>query len=301
MTTTVEKSLLVDVPVSVAYGQWTQFEQFPKFMSGVERIEQQDDEHLHWVAEIAGVRREWDARIVEQVPDRKVAWAATSGATNAGAVTFEPAGPGQTHVHLHLEYEPEGLVEKVGDKLSIVEKQAEGDLERFKAYIEGEGTASGSWQGTVNPGLDARPGIADAATSIGDDGKAGLSGKAVAAGVGVAAAAVAAVVAGRKHGEEEHTVASLAAEHPAEQPTTPTTATTPAVLPEDGAPAATTDELDVVAPTTSAHDLDPVEPATHVGGPAPVGTGPVTTGTPTPTGTTAGEGDTVPGEEANRI
>src|SRR3954466_10807110 len=167
--TKVEKSIDVDVPVTTAYNQWTQFEQFPQFMSGIEQVEQLDERTLRWVAEIAGVRRQWIATVIEQVPDRKVAWAATEGATNAGAVTFEDAGGGQTSVHLSLEYEPEGLVEKVGDKLNIVENQAEGDLERFKAFIESEGYASGAWRGTVNPGGTlGSPGTEEADSSRGD-------------------------------------------------------------------------------------------------------------------------------------
>jgi hypothetical protein len=193
MTTTVEKTIEVDVPVSTAYDQWTQFESFPEFMGGVKRVDQLDDRRLHWVAEIAGVAREWDARIVEQEPDTKVAWAATEGATNAGAVHFSSLGPTRTLVRLHLEYEPEGLVEKAGDALNIVQKQAEGDLERFKAYIESRGTATGSWRGSV-PGAAGVPGVEDAAQTRGDSGKAGVTGKAVAAGV--AAAAVGAAVAG---------------------------------------------------------------------------------------------------------
>jgi carbon monoxide dehydrogenase subunit G len=199
MTTTVEKSVMVNVPVSTAYNQWTQFEEFPQFMSGVTSVTQLGDDRLEWVAEIAGVRRQWQARILEQVPDRKVAWAATEGATNAGAVTFEDVGGGQTKVHLSLEYEPEGMVEKVGDKLNVVERQAEGDLERFKQFIESEGYATGAWRGSVNEGRPVgTPGVQDAAASQGDKGKAGVSGKAVAAGAAVAGAAVAAAAASRK-------------------------------------------------------------------------------------------------------
>ncbi len=197
MTTTVEKSILVNVPISTAYNQWTQFEDFPQFMGGVKSVTQLSDDRLEWVAQIAGVRRQWQARIVEQIPDQKVAWAATEGATNAGAVTFTDAGGGQTSVHLSLEYEPEGLVEKVGDKLNIVENQAERDLEKFKAFIESEGYATGAWRGSVNEGAEAgSPGVEDAAESRGDEGKAGVSGKAVAAGVGAAVAAAGAAVAG---------------------------------------------------------------------------------------------------------
>lgn len=202
MTTKVEKSVQVDVPVNQAYNQWTQFEDFPHFMGGVREVHQLDDTHLHWVAEIAGVRREWDAAILEQEPDRKVAWAATGGATNAGAVRFEAAGPSSTIVYLTLEYEPEGAVEQVGDKLGIVERQVTSDLERFKELIEDEGYATGAWRGSVNEHLDVgTPGVGDAVGSHGDKGKAGVSGKAVAAGVaavaGVAAAAGAAVAASK--------------------------------------------------------------------------------------------------------
>jgi ribosome-associated toxin RatA of RatAB toxin-antitoxin module len=207
VTTKVEKSILVNVPVSTAYNQWTQFEDFPRFMGGVKSVKQLEDDRLEWVAEIAGVRRQWTARVLEQVPDRKVAWAATEGATNAGAVTFDDVGGGQTSVHLTLEYEPEGLLEKVGDKLNIVENQAEADLDRFKAFIEAEGYATGAWRGSVNEGAPVgTPGLAEASSSRGDTGKAGVSGKTVAAGLGAAAAAVgAAAVAGKKASANDDT------------------------------------------------------------------------------------------------
>ncbi|MGO4230084.1 SRPBCC family protein [Arthrobacter sp. YAF34] len=201
MSTRVEKRVLVNVPVSVAYNQWTQFEDFPHFMDGVKSVKQLSDDRLEWVAEIAGVHRQWQATILEQVPDRKVAWAATEGATNAGAVTFEDLGGGQTSVKLFLDYEPEGIVEKVADRLSIVAKQAEDDLERFKAFIEDEGYATGAWRGTVSEGVPAgTPDIDAAAGSRGDSGKAGVSGKMV-AGVGLAAAAAAGVAAVAGHKE----------------------------------------------------------------------------------------------------
>ncbi|MGY1915251.1 SRPBCC family protein [Blastococcus sp. SYSU DS0973] len=206
MTTKAEKSIQVDVPVSTAYNQWTQFEDFPHFMGGVKEVRQHGDKRLHWVAEIAGVRREWDATIIEQIPDQKIAWAATEGATNAGAVRFEPVGAGSTLVHLSLEYEPEGLVEKVGDKLGVVERQVDADLERFKALVESPGYATGGWRGTINPGQDVgTPGANAAFSSRGDSGKAGVSGKAVAAGAavaGAAAAAAGAVAAGSSSGQE---------------------------------------------------------------------------------------------------
>jgi len=193
VTTKVERQVVVSVPVRTAYNQWTQFEEFPQFMGGVERVIQLEDDRVHWVAEIGGVKREWDATILEQVPDRKVAWAATEGATNAGAVYFEDRG-GQTEVRLVLEFEPEGLVERAGDALGIVEKQAESDLERFKSYIESRGSETGAWRGSVDEGAGVgTPDASWAEESRGDSGKAGVSAKAaVAAGAAAAAAGVAA-------------------------------------------------------------------------------------------------------------
>ena len=223
MSTKVEKSILVNVPVATAYNQWTQFEEFPRFMNGVSSVTHLSDDRLEWVAEIAGVKRQWEAKILEQIPDQKVAWAATSGATNAGEVRFEDVGGGQTSVHLFLDYEPEGLVEKVGDKLNVVEGQAEGDLERFKAFIEDAGYATGAWRGTVKPdGHVGTPGVAHADASRGDDGKAGVSGKVVAAGVGLAAAGIAAAVHAKTADDEPPAVTPavpVAAEDPT--PVTP--------------------------------------------------------------------------------
>ncbi len=208
MTTKVEKSVLVNVPVSTAYNQWTQFEEFPHFMGGVKSVTQLGDSRLQWVAEIAGIKRQWEATILEQVADQKVAWAATEGATNAGQVRFEDLGGGQCRVHLTLDYEPEGVVEKVGDKLNIVEKQAEGDLERFKTFIEDEGYATGAWRGSVNEGaLVGKPNVQDAAASEGDKGKAGVSLKAAAVGVGIVAAA--AGVAAARGGKSDSTDADV--------------------------------------------------------------------------------------------
>jgi hypothetical protein len=196
MSTTVEESIEVDLPVSTVYNQRTQFEDFPQFMSGVTSVTQLSDDRLEWVAEIAGVRRRWEAKILEQVPERKIAWAATEGATNAGAVTFQDLS-GRTLVHLSLEYEPEGLVETVGDKLNVVENRAKGDLGKFKKFIESEGYPTGSWRGSVNPGgTGGKPSVDEADTSRGDQGKAGVSGKAVAAGLGAAAAAAGVAAAG---------------------------------------------------------------------------------------------------------
>ncbi|WP_240645782.1 SRPBCC family protein [Georgenia sp. SYP-B2076] len=248
MTTKVEKSILVNVPVSTAYNQWTQFEDFPQFMGGVKSVTQLSDDRLQWVAEIAGVKRQWEAKILEQVRDRKVAWAATEGATNAGAVTFEDVGGGQTSVHLSLEYEPEGLVEKVGDKLNVVENQAEKDLDRFKAFIESEGYATGAWRGSVGEGAAVgTPGVDDAAASRGDKGKAGVSGKVAAAAVGLAAAGAAAAVAGaKKSGSDESEEATPVAGMPLETETVvvESDVVTP---PVNATPAGTTPVADVPA------------------------------------------------------
>ncbi len=178
MTTKVEKTVVVEVPLSTVYNQWTQFEEFPEFMGGVEKVTQLADDRLEWVAELGGVRRQWVAKVVEQVPDSKVAWAAVEGATNAGAVTFTSAGPARTEVHLTMEFEPEGFLEAVADKLHIVENQAEHDLENFKRFVESEGYATGAWRGAINQGATVRtPGVEDAASSFGDAGKVGDDGE----------------------------------------------------------------------------------------------------------------------------
>ncbi len=141
-----QKSIVVDRPVTTVYNQWTQFEEFPQFMEGVERVVQLDDRRLHWVAEIAGTRREWDAEIVDQEPDRRIAWRSIDGTPNGGVVTFEPEGD-RTRVNLDLDVEPQGAIEQIGDKLGFVSKQAEGDLKRFKEFIESRGTETGGWRG----------------------------------------------------------------------------------------------------------------------------------------------------------
>src|SRR3954453_3504093 len=187
MATKVAKSTLVNVPVETAYAQWTQFEEFPHFMDGVAEVRQLDDTTLQWVAVVGGIKREGPAVILEQVPNQKVAWAATEGATNAGAVYFTPAGPARTTVQLELEYEPEGVGETVADKVGLVERRAGRALERFKAFIEDAGYASGAWRGTV-PGAVGTPGVEAAAASEGDSGSAGGSKKGVAGAAAAAAA-----------------------------------------------------------------------------------------------------------------
>jgi uncharacterized membrane protein len=146
----IEKSIDVNVPVREAYNQWTQFESFPQFMDGVESVQQQGDTNLHWVATIAGKRQEWDAEITEQTPDQRISWCATEGATNSGVVTFHRLGDGRSKIMLQLDFEPEGAVEKAGDKLGLVKTRAKGDLKRFKEFIESQGRESGAWRGEVD-------------------------------------------------------------------------------------------------------------------------------------------------------
>ena len=146
----IEESIDVKAPLSTVYNQWTQFEEFPRFMEGVERVDQLDDTRLHWVAEIGGKQQEWDATVAEQRPDERVAWTSTSGAKHAGVVTFHRISDDTTRVMLQLEYEPEGFVENVGDALGLVKRRTKGDLERFKGFIENRGTETGAWRGEVD-------------------------------------------------------------------------------------------------------------------------------------------------------
>ena len=143
------ESIDVEVPVRTAYDQWTQFEEFPRFMDGIESVRQLDDTHLEWTADIAGMDKRWTAEITEQTPDQRIAWKATEGATNAGVVTFHRLDDRQSRVTLQLDVEPDGPVESVGDTLGFVQRRAKGDLERFKAFIEDRGVATGAWRGEV--------------------------------------------------------------------------------------------------------------------------------------------------------
>jgi uncharacterized membrane protein len=145
----VEESVEVQAPVRMVYNQWTQFELFPQFMEGVESVQQMGDDRLHWVAEIGGARREWNAKITEQHPDERIAWASTDGAQNAGVVTFHRLDESTTKVMLQLDYEPDGFIENVGDKLGFVSRRATGDLKRFKEFIENRGNATGEWRGDI--------------------------------------------------------------------------------------------------------------------------------------------------------
>jgi uncharacterized membrane protein len=153
----VEKSIEVNVPVRAAYNQWTQFEEFPRFMEGVEEVRQLDDKRLHWKAEIAGKTEEWDAEITEQIPDKRIAWTNTSGAKNAGVVTFHYVEPEKTRVNLVLDYEPAGAVENVGSALGLVDRRVKGDLDRFKEFIEARGHETGAWRGEIRNEDAERP------------------------------------------------------------------------------------------------------------------------------------------------
>jgi uncharacterized membrane protein len=145
----IEKTTEVHVPVRTAYDQWTQFEEFPKFMEGVESVHQLDDRRLHWRAEIFGKMLEWSAEISEQIPDTRIAWRSTSGAPNAGVVSFYRLADDRCRVTLQIDYEPQGLMETVGDWLGVMSRRVEGDLERFKKFIEERGVETGAWRGEI--------------------------------------------------------------------------------------------------------------------------------------------------------
>jgi uncharacterized membrane protein len=148
----IEKDIVVDVPVNVAYNQWTQFESFPEFMEGVKEVVQLDEKRLRWSAEVKGKDEEWEAEITDQIPDRHVAWRSVTGTPNAGSVRFQPDGDGKTKVSLELTYEPRDAAEKVGDALGFLERQVSADLERFKEFIESRGAPTGAWRGEVRGG-----------------------------------------------------------------------------------------------------------------------------------------------------
>lgn len=146
---TIQKSIEVEAPVSTVYNQWTQFEEFPQFMEGVEQVTQLDDQRLHWIATIGGQKKEWYARITEQIPDERIAWTSEGGTFTAGVVTFHRLDENRTRVMLQMEYDPESIVEEVGDKLGFVSRRVQGDLDRFKEFIEARGVETGAWRGKV--------------------------------------------------------------------------------------------------------------------------------------------------------
>jgi uncharacterized membrane protein len=153
------EAIEVDVPVRVAYDQWTQFESFPKFMDGVDKVEQLDDKRLEWTATIAGKTKHWRAEIVDQQPDVLVSWRSTSGARNDGEVRFEPVTADRTRIMLELDIDPDGLIETAGDALGVVERQVRGDLERFREFIELRREPTGAWRGRVDDGRVERSSI----------------------------------------------------------------------------------------------------------------------------------------------
>jgi uncharacterized membrane protein len=145
----VKESIEVNVPLSTAYNQWTQFEDFPQFMDSVHEIRQLDDKHLHWRANVAGEEKEWDAEITEQIPDKRIAWRSTTGVKNAGVVTFHKISDSKTRIMLQMDYDPENFVEKVGDALGAVKLEAKGNLKRFKELLESRGSETGAWRGSI--------------------------------------------------------------------------------------------------------------------------------------------------------
>ena len=147
---TVIEAVEVDVPVRTAYNQWTQFEEFPQFMEGVEEVRQLDETHLQWSAQVAGRTKEWRAEITEQRPDERVAWRSESGAENAGVVTFHKLGDGRARVTVQIDAEPDGPVEAVGDALGLLQRRVRGDLARFKEFIESRSSETGAWRGEVD-------------------------------------------------------------------------------------------------------------------------------------------------------
>lgn len=145
----IEKSIEVECPLRTVYNQWTQFEEFPRFMEGVKKVTQLDDQRLHWEAEIGGKNKEWDARITDQIPDHVIAWQSEGGEYTSGAVNFAAAGPSRTRINLQLFYDPQGFVESAGDAIGVVFSRVESDLERFKEFIEKRCQETGAWRGTI--------------------------------------------------------------------------------------------------------------------------------------------------------
>lgn len=149
MSSSVTETIDVNVPVSTAYNQWTQFESFPQFMDSVHEIRQLDDTHLHWRATVAGKEKEWDSEITEQIPDQRIAWRALGGVKNAGVVTFHKISDSTTRVTLQMDYEPDSIGESIGDAMGGVRMQAKSNLKRFKEMLENRGSETGAWRGTV--------------------------------------------------------------------------------------------------------------------------------------------------------
>ena len=140
----------VNVPVTVAYNQWTQFEEFPKFLTFVESITQVTDTLTDWKVKIGGVEREFEAQITEQHPDERVAWNSTGGQVNhGGVVTFHKLAENETRVTVQLDWEATGLMEKAGAALGVDNHAIKKDLANFKEFIEAKGADDGGWRGDV--------------------------------------------------------------------------------------------------------------------------------------------------------
>jgi uncharacterized membrane protein len=148
----IDEEIEVAVPVSTAYNQWTQFEEFPRFMEGVEEVSQLDDTLLHWAATVGGKHAEWDAKIIEQEPDRRITWESTDGRRTRGTVSFEAAGSSRSRVRLHMSYAPEGVAEKVGSAIGLDSRRIRGDLQRFRDLIEAQQVETGGWRGEISDG-----------------------------------------------------------------------------------------------------------------------------------------------------
>jgi uncharacterized membrane protein len=157
----IEKSIEVNVPARTAYNQWTQFEDFPRFMEGVKQVRQLDARTLEWHAEIGGKDVSWTSVITEQEPDRRISWQSTGGAANSGTVTFEDLGDGRTRVALRIDYEPEGALQSTGSAFGVVSARVAGDLHRFKEFIESRGRETGAWRGEIRGGQIRQPGAGE--------------------------------------------------------------------------------------------------------------------------------------------
>ncbi|MER6179654.1 SRPBCC family protein [Streptomyces sp. NPDC001652] len=155
---TVKESVDVEVPVRTAYNQWTQFEEFPQFMEGVEEVRQVDDKHNHWTTKIGGVRREFDTEIVDQLPDDRITWRVVEGdVRQRGTVRFQELDPTHTRVELTMDVEPSGVAEKSADMLGVLDRRIKGDMRRFKDYIEHRGGETGAWRGRIRPDEPGSP------------------------------------------------------------------------------------------------------------------------------------------------
>jgi uncharacterized membrane protein len=144
----IEKSIEVNCPLKTVYNQWTQFEDWPRFMEGVKSVRQLDDKHLQWDIEVAGKEKQFEAQITEQIPDMRICWESTSGVRNGGEVSFESNGT-KTRVRLRMDYDPQGLIEEAGDAVGVLSARVQGDLKRFKEFIEMRGNETGAWRGQI--------------------------------------------------------------------------------------------------------------------------------------------------------